>query len=161
VKTSPPGVNLADFRAVLNCTSAMWTGLASHPWAYPALETVHLLGIALLFGGLLVFELRLLGLARTLDLAALARLVLPLALLGFALCLLTGLAMFSTQPQELLANPAFRVKLLLLALAGANAAWFHARGGLALADGAARAQGLLSLWIWIAVIICGRWIAYV
>lgn len=139
----------------------MFAGLASHPWAYPALETVHLVGIALLFGGLLVFELRLLGLARALDLRALARLVLPLALLGFGLCALTGLAMFATQPMELLANPAFRLKLLLLMVAGANAAWFHARGGLGLADKPARAQGLLSLGIWLAVIICGRWIAYV
>ena len=139
----------------------MWTGLASHPWAYPALETVHLVGIALLFGGLLVFELRLLGLARTLDLPVLARLVLPLALLGFALCALTGLCMFATQPQELLANPAFRLKLLLLMLAAANAAWFHARGSLATADRAARVQGLVSLGIWLAVIICGRSIAYV
>lgn len=139
----------------------MFAGLASHPWAYPALEAVHVVGIALLFGGLLVFELRLLGLARALDLRALARLVLPLALLGFGLCALTGLAMFATQPLELLANPAFRIKLLLLMLAGANAAVFHARGGLALADRAARAQGLLSLGFWLAVIICGRWIAYV
>lgn len=139
----------------------MLQGLASHPWAYPALETAHVVGIALLFGGLLVFELRLLGLARALDLAVLARLVLPLALLGFGLCALTGLVMFATQPQELLANPAFRLKLLLLMLAGANAAWFHARGGLALADRAARLQGLLSLGFWLAVIICGRWIAYV
>ena len=139
----------------------MFAGLASHPWAYPALETVHVVGIALLFGGLLVFELRLLGLARALDLRALARLVLPLALLGFGLCALTGLAMFATQPQELLANPAFRLKLLMLMLAGANAAVFHARGGLALADRAALAQGLLSLGFWLAVIICGRWIAYV
>lgn len=138
----------------------MFTGLASHPWAYPALEAAHVLGIAALFGGLLVFELRLLGLARALDLAALGRLVLPLALAGFALCALTGLLMFATQPQELLANPAFRLKLLLLMLAGANAAWFHGRGGLARADRAARAQGLLSLGIWVAVIICGRWIAY-
>lgn len=139
----------------------MFSRLASHPWAYPALETVHLVGIALLFGGLLVFELRLLGLARALDRAALARLVLPLALLGFALCALTGLAMFATQPQELLANLAFRFKLLLLGLAGANAAWFHARGSLQLGDRAARVQGLVSLGIWLAVIICGRFIAYV
>jgi hypothetical protein len=139
----------------------MWTRLASHPWAYPALEVLHLVGVALLFGGLVVFELRLLGLARALDLRALARLVLPLALLGFALCAFSGLCMFATQPQELLANPAFRFKLVLLALAGANAAWFHARGSLALGDRPARAQGLLSLGIWLAVIICGRWIAYV
>ena len=139
----------------------MWTRLASHPWAYPALEVLHLVGVALLFGGLVVFELRLLGLARALDLRALARLVLPLALLGFALCAFSGLCMFATQPQELLANPAFRFKLVLLMLAGANAAWFHARGSLALGDRPARAQGLLSLGIWLAVIICGRWIAYV
>jgi hypothetical protein len=138
----------------------MWTSLASHPWAYPALEAAHLVGVAALFGGLLVFELRLLGLARALDLPALACLVLPLALLGFGLSAATGLLMFATQPQELLANAAFRLKLLLLALAGANAAWFHGRGSLALADGAARVQGLLSLGIWLAVIISGRWIAY-
>jgi len=137
-----------------------WTGLAAHPWAYPALESAHVVGIAALFGGLLVFELRLLGLGRALDLRVLARLVLPLALLGFALCALTGLTMFATQPQELLANPMFRFKLLLILLAGINAAWFHARHGLALGDGAARLQGLLSLGIWLAVIICGRWIAY-
>ena len=139
----------------------MWTRLASHPWAYPALEALHLVGVALLFGGLVVCELRLLGLARALDLRALARLVLPLALLGFALCAFSGMCMFATQPQELLANPAFRFKLVLLMLAGANAAWFHARGSLALGDRPARAQGLLSLGIWLAVIICGRWIAYV
>lgn len=139
----------------------MFASLASHPWAYPALEAAHVVGVALLFGGLVVFELRLLGLARALDLAVLARLVLRLALLGFALCALTGLAMFATQPQELLANAAFRVKLGLLVAAGVNAAWFHARGGLALADRAARVQGLLSVGFWLAVIICGRWIAYV
>lgn len=138
-----------------------WTGLAAHPWAYPALEALHVLGIAALFGGLLVFELRLLGLARALDLRVLARLVLPLAGLGFALCALTGLTMFATQPQELLSNPAFRFKLLLILLAGLNAAWFHARHGLARGDGATRLQGMLSLGIWLAVIICGRWIAYV
>ena len=155
---APSSVNLPDFPQQI---SRMFAGLASHPWAYPALETVHVVGIALLFGGLLVFELRLLGLARALELPTLARLVLPLALLGFGLCALTGLVMFATQPQELLANPAFRLKLVLLMVAGANAAWFHGRGSMALADPVARLQGLMSLGIWLAVIICGRWIAYV
>lgn len=43
----------------------MLAGLVSHPWAYPALEAAHIVGIALLFGGLLVFELRVLGLGRS------------------------------------------------------------------------------------------------
>lgn len=138
----------------------MAAGLLSHPWAYPALEVTHIVGIAVLFGGLLVFELRALGLGRELPAAALARLTLLPALLGFGLCAATGLVMFSTQPQELLANPAFRFKLLLICLAGGNAAFFHARSGVAAEDGFAKLQCLLSLGFWIAVIICGRWIAY-
>jgi len=139
----------------------MWSRLASHPWAYPALETLHVIGIAMLFGGLLVFELRALGVGRALGVAALARLTLPTALAGFGLCALTGLAMFATQPQELLANPAFRTKLLLIVGAGVNALYFHLRGGLAAEDRLGRFQCLLSLGFWVAVIICGRWIAYV
>ncbi|KAF1067261.1 MAG: hypothetical protein GAK39_04280 [Variovorax sp.] len=142
----------------------VFKGLVSHPWAYPALEAVHIVGIAMLFGGLLVFELRALGLGRDLPAARLARLTLAPALAGFGLCAATGLAMFAGQPGELLANPAFRLKLLLIALAGANAALFHARGGSALLDGPAaktgRLQCLLSLAFWLAVIVCGRWIAY-
>ncbi|MDH6594508.1 hypothetical protein M2165_004397 [Variovorax sp. TBS-050B] len=139
----------------------MLAGLASHPWAYPALEAVHIVGIALLFGGLLVFELRVLGLARALPAPQLARITLVPALAGFGLCAATGLVMFSTQPGELLANTAFRAKLVLIALAGANALWFHLRGGPAANGALPRAQCLLSLGFWLAVIICGRWIAYV
>lgn len=139
----------------------MLAGLVSHPWAYPALEAVHIVGIALLFGGLLVFELRALGLGRELPAPLLARLTLRPALVGFGLCAVTGLTMFSGQPDELLANNAFRVKLGLIALAGANAALFHWRGGAAAIDRFGKAQCLLSLGFWLAVIICGRWIAYV
>lgn len=139
----------------------MLAGLVSHPWAYPALEAVHIVGIALLFGGLLVFELRALGLGRELPAPLLARLTLRPALVGFGLCAVTGLTMFSGQPDELLANNAFRVKLGLIALAGANAALFHLRGGASAIDRFGQAQCLLSLGFWLAVIICGRWIAYV
>ncbi|MDQ0590931.1 hypothetical protein QFZ47_005040 [Variovorax paradoxus] len=141
--------------------TAMLAGLVSHPWAYPALEVVHIVGIALLFGGLLVFELRVLGLGRELSAPRLARLTLLPALVGFGLCAATGLTMFSTQPGELLANSAFRIKLFLIGLAGANAIWFHVRGGPAATGAMAKAQCLMSLGFWLAVIICGRWIAYI
>jgi hypothetical protein len=139
----------------------MLAGLVSHPWAYPALEVVHIVGIALLFGGLLVFELRMLGFAHELPAPKLARLTLLPALVGFGLCAATGLTMFSTQPGELLANTAFRIKLLLIGLAGANAVWFHVRGGLVASGAVPKLQCLLSLGFWLAVIICGRWIAYI
>lgn len=135
--------------------------IASHPTAYPALEVVHLVGIGLLLGSLVVFELRVWGLGAALPVAALARLALGLTLLGFGFATASGLLMFASQAGELLANRAFLWKMGLLMLAGTNAAMFHARGGVGRQDGVARVQTILSLGTWLAVIICGRWIAYV
>lgn len=135
--------------------------ITSHPIAYPALEVVHILGIALLLGSLVVFELRVWGAGAALPQAALGRLALSLSLAGFGVAAASGLTMFATQAGELLANRAFVVKMGLLVLAGLNALAYHARGGLRRADATARAQTALSLGLWLAVIICGRWIAYV
>ncbi|HSI58968.1 MAG TPA: hypothetical protein VLA16_15520 [Ideonella sp.] len=137
-----------------------FSGLASHPWAYPALEAVHIVGIGLLLGSLVLFELRVWGAAPTLPSGALARLALRVTLAGFALCAASGLLMFASQPDELLANRSFLIKMGLLATAGLNAALFHLRGGVARLDAIARWQSALSLGLWLAVIICGRWIAY-
>jgi hypothetical protein len=141
-----------------------WQGLpaiAQHDWAYPALEVVHIVGVALLFGNLVLFELRVWGLAAALPLRALARPALTLTLVGFGLLAASGLTMFAAAPGELLANRAFVLKMGLVAVAGVNAAVFHLRGGLDRPDAVARAQTALSLGVWIAVITCGRWIAYV
>ncbi len=135
--------------------------LSASPWAYPALEVLHLLGVALLLGSLVVLELRVWGAAPALDAAALARLALPVSLAGFGLVVMAGLGLFAAHPGEMLANRAFVIKMGLVFTAGLNAAAFHARGGLAQADGVARAQTLLSLGLWLGAIICGRWIAYV
>ena len=134
--------------------------IATHPIAYPALEVVHISGIALLLGSLVVLELRVWGHARELPMQALARLSLAVSLTGFGLVLGSGLLMFAAQPAELLSNRAFVLKMALVALAGLNAAAFHARQGLQRCDAWARAQTALSLGIWLAAIICGRWIAY-
>ena len=134
--------------------------IAEHPVAYPALQVAHVVGIALLLGSLVLLELRVWGLGRDLPVAALARLALPLSLLGFGLAAGSGLAMFAAHPGEMLANRPFVIKLGLLMLAGTNAALFHARGGLQRGDAVARAQTALSLGLWLAAIICGRWIAY-
>lgn len=134
--------------------------IVSHPFAYPALEVVHIVGIALLLGNLVLFELRVWGAGPELPVAALARMSLGLAVLGFSMAAASGLLMFASQPLELLSNRAFVLKMGLLLLAGMNAAWFHARGSLARMDRTARALTLLSSGLWLAVIICGRWIAY-
>lgn len=138
----------------------MFEGLQSHPWAYPALEIVHICGIALLLGNLVLLELRVFGLGPQLPVQPLARLALATALVGFTLAAGSGLLMFASQAGELLANRAFTLKMLLIFAAGCNAAWFHGRGSLARGDTAGRLQLLASTVLWIAVVACGRWIAY-
>jgi hypothetical protein len=134
--------------------------LASHPFAYPLLEALHIVGVALLVGNLVLLELRVWGHGAALPILPLARLALAISLSGFALLGATGLLMFAAAPNEMLTNRAFVLKMGLIMLSGLNAAWFHARHGLQLMDRMARAQTALSLGLWLAVIICGRWIAY-
>ncbi|MEY4652395.1 MAG: hypothetical protein RI884_976 [Pseudomonadota bacterium] len=138
----------------------MFAALQTHPWAYPVLEMVHITGIALLLGNLVLLELRVFGRGAALPVAPLARLSLSIAVAGFTLAAASGLLMFASQPVELLANRAFTLKMLLLLLAGCNAAWFHARDSLHRLDATARALMLVSTGIWLAVIACGRSIAY-
>lgn len=138
----------------------MFASLQSHPWAYPVLEMFHIAGIALLLGNLVLLELRVFGRGAALPVQPLARLSLGLAATGFGLAAGSGLLMFSTQPGELLANRAFTLKMLLLLVAGCNAAAFHARGSLQRLDRTAKVLMATSTVVWLAVLACGRWIAY-
>ena len=138
----------------------MFEWIKSDAYAYPLLEIVHIIGIALLLGNLVLFEARVFGLGRAVAVQPLARLALPLAAVGFGLAACSGLLMFASQPQELLSNRAFTLKMLVVLLAGTNAALFHLRGGLSKLDALAKLQTALSMGLWVTVIICGRWIAY-
>jgi hypothetical protein len=115
-----------------------------------------------------LFDLRVLGFARGPGLGALGGFLLPWAWVGFALTLPSGLALFAAQATELVANPAFQLKLLLLVLAGLNAWLFHrtvmpgmsAQPSESSAPPHARLLAAFSLLFWLAVIACGRLIAY-
>ena len=139
----------------------IFAALKSSSWAYPALEVAHLCGIALLLGNLVLLEMRVLGRGAGLDVRALATLSLGIAAAGFLLAAASGLLMFASQAAELLTNRAFTLKMVLLTLAGCNAAWFHGRDSLGKLDAVARLQMVVSSLIWLAVVVCGRWIAYV
>ena len=102
--------------------SSLFNPLQSSAWAYPSLEVVHIAGIALLLGNLVILELRVFGHGDTLPVKALARLSLSLAGIAFALAATSGLLMFATQPDQLLSNRAFTLKMVLLFVAGCNAA---------------------------------------
>ena len=135
--------------------------LKTSDYAYPALETLHIVGIALVFGTLWIVDLAILGRLRGLDVQLLARRVLPWTLAGFLLAALSGLTMFVTAVGDLIANPAFVLKMTLLFVAATNAGILHARGPIDSSNRLTRIQAVLSVLIWLAVIACGRWIAYV
>ena len=134
-------------------------------WAWPLLEITHFMGLCLLFGALLVMDLRLLGFFRTLPLAMATRLA-PLAATGLILNLASGLAFFIGNPTRYLVNPAFQWKMALVALAIANLLYFAVAGGGGLntqtlsASGRLRVSAGLSILAWTGVIIAGRMIPF-
>jgi hypothetical protein len=149
-------------------TTALAGAMREWLWFYPAVEVVHIAGIVLLVGAVALFDLRLLAPARGPGVAALAGYLLPWARVGLALLVPSGLMMFTAHATEMAANPAFQLKLALIAGAGLNAWLFH-RGafrqvhawehGPAIAP-RARLAAVVSLLLWVGVIACGRLLAY-
>ena len=136
-------------------------------WVWPVGESLHFLGFTLLLGAVGLFDLRLLGMAKELPPGAFDRL-LRWGIAGFAVCLLTGGMFFVGIPGGYIDNPAFRLKLLFLALAGVNLLVFSrvaARRIEGLRPGetapvAARWMAGISLLLWVAVLCAGRMIAF-
>ncbi|MET0732131.1 MAG: DUF6644 family protein, partial [Casimicrobiaceae bacterium] len=82
-------------------------------WAYPGVEVVHIAGLGLLFGSIVVVDLRLLGLGRGVPATKLAALSVPWTLVGFLMALCSGLLMFSAHAEDFLGNPIFLIKMSL------------------------------------------------
>lgn len=134
--------------------------------AYPFVSAAHILSLALLVGSIAVLDLRLLGAFRTTPAAGLAGPLVRVAGWGLAFALLTGLLLFSVQPGHYLANPAFLLKLALVTIGILNA-WVLGRltrrpralQGEAFPV-AIRVSAGVSLSVWVAAIVAGRWIAF-
>lgn len=139
------------------------------PWAYPVLETVHVIGLGLLFGGIFIFDLRLLGFHSDISLHVLARHVLPWVWLGFILNACSGVLLFLSDAQTFGTSTSLKVKLALIVVAGLNMAWFHWRiypGSESWNHGpdiplAAKRTAMTSMALWISIITAGRMIAYI
>ncbi|MCC6198110.1 MAG: hypothetical protein IT518_26965 [Burkholderiales bacterium] len=137
-------------------------------WAYPAVEAVHIVALGTLFGSILIVDLRLLGLSRDVSAVRLARHALPWTVGAFVLAMITGLLMFTAHAEDFLTNGVFVLKMGLILAAGLNAGLLHT-GALrtvaqwdtaALPPASVRVSAGLSIAIWIAVIACGRLLAY-
>jgi hypothetical protein len=149
-------------------TSGVAVAMRQWAWLYPIVEVVHIVGFVVLVGSALSFDARLLGRSRSLAVSALERHLLPWARCSLLLVVPTGVLMFVAHATEMAENPALRLKLILIAAALLNAAVFHRWPFRSVGDwdtevagpGAARAAGMLSIGLWLAVITCGRLIAY-
>ena len=76
-------------------------------WLYPAVETMHIWGIAMLFGSVVIMDLRVLGFGNKLGMSDLSRLGISVAFVGFGLAVLTGSLLFITQASELIGSRLF------------------------------------------------------
>ena len=141
----------------------------SGPWTYAVINLSHIIGVATLFGSVLVLDLRLLGLWRHVPIAALASATTPVASVGFAIATTTGSALLATKATDYLHNPFFMIKFPAIALALINLlvlnltpAW-RARGARELSREENRllaVMGGISLACWLTAVSAGRMIGY-
>lgn len=139
------------------------TALRFSRWGYAAVNTAHVLGIALLVGAIVPLDLRLIGAWRSVDRVALARVLVPVAAAGLAIAVTAGFLLFATRAPEYAALTVFRAKITLVATGAGAAVLLHLRHGLALEgapDGRLRMAGLASMTCWLGALICGRMIAF-
>ena len=142
--------------------------VAESAWIFPTLEVLHVLGLALVVGSIAAFDLRTLGLAwRTRPLQTLVHEILPWTWSGFAIALATGALLFSSSATLYIENSAFLGKMALLVLAGLNVLFFHLHPHhrrLATQGHASltlRTSAAVSLGLWTAIVVFGRWIGFV
>lgn len=138
-------------------------GLAQSSAIYASVSALHIIGIALLFGGIAPVALRFVGALPSLDARAVA-LLQRFAACGLLLAAGTGVLLISVKPADYLASPVVWAKFGLVALATAHALWFHwtsrARGWAQRPRLALAVSGAASLLMWLTVIGLGRWIAF-
>ena len=157
---------------------SIFGAIAAHPiatfvresmWAYPILETFHMFGLGLLFGAIVVFDLRVLGVgARTIAVSRAAALLLPWVWVGFGVNLVSGGLLFASGAVEFSGNRAFQLKMLFVLIAGLNALVFMTRrrdvmndwDSAVMANTLSRWQAALSIACWSLVIAAGRFVAY-
>jgi len=149
--------------------SGLATGIRDSLWLFPLIESTHVIGLALIFGTILIIDLRLLGIASTQrSFKRMASDILKWTWAAFALTALTGALMFITNSLVYYHNFFFRTKMLLLLLSGINMLIFELTAGRTIhnwdkapsAPSAGKAVAAVSLVMWISIIAMGRLIGF-
>ena len=155
-----------DFLVWLENT-AIANAIRTIPWLYPTFETGHYIGLSLLVGGIMLIDLRVLGMARGLPLRGMIGL-LPFVWAGFIINVLTGSMLFIYGATNFGVNRAFQLKMAFMIVAGLNALAFdvavrRSGGQWVAADRPptiVKGFATLSLVFWLCVVTTGRWMAY-
>jgi hypothetical protein len=138
-------------------------------WTYAVVNLTHILGVSALFGAILVLDLRLIGVWRSVPLAAIGVPTVRVGGIGFALAALSGMGLLATKATEYQGNPFFYIKfpaialgLANIALVNASEAWkAHRTRELSGAEQSRLAKfGGVSLGCWLTAMMAGRMIAY-
>ncbi len=155
--------------SLLNRLEIGWIhdAMLDYPWSWPIFETLHFVGLCLLIGALLIMDLRLLGFERAISLKTVHELM-PVAIVGFLVNLLTGLGFFLAVPRMYAYNWGFQAKMALVLLAGINFLIYYLKvepvlvrnGPTAPTTPLAKIVGAASLLTWFGVLCFGRLLPY-
>jgi hypothetical protein len=148
--------------------SALSSFVNGHRWVWPASETLHFVGLAMLVGTVSLLDLRMLGVGKSLPLAPLHRLM-PWGVAGFVINTITGILFVVAAPEQYVNNIAFQFKLLFLLLAGINVLIFYLAvfrttehlGAGEEAPPAAKVIAGCSLFLWAGVLYMGRMLPFI
>jgi uncharacterized membrane protein len=121
-----PEILQSEYTSPIAPTSIIWISATTvrkfvlqNRWVWPACETLHFLGMSLMFGVLMIVNLRLLGFMKSIPFPAVHRL-LPFGILGYGVNFFTGMLFFIGESGQYTENPAFHWKMILMMLAGVN-----------------------------------------
>ena len=149
--------------------SSLGIAIAESTWAFPTLETLHVIGLVTVLGTIFIMDLRLLGVASAnVAVTRMTRDTLPWTWGAFVLAAITGTLLFVSKASSYMINPYFLVKMSLMAIAGLNMLYFHfvTFKNIAVWDNSAampagvKFAGATSILFWLAIVFCGRAIGF-
>jgi hypothetical protein len=135
-------------------------------WVWPTSETLHFVGLCMLFTVVVIVDLRMLGMMRSVPYSAVYQL-LPIGMLGFGLNLITGILFFLGVPSQYVKNPVFYWKMVFVILGGINILYFMlvdeawSVGPGEDAPFSAKVAAASAIFIWAAVLFCGHMLPFI
>ena len=145
---------------------AFVNGSSGQTWVWAACETIHFIGLCLLFTVVVIVNMRMLGMIRGVSFAAVQQL-LPLGMLGFGLNLITGMMFFIAAPGQYVHNITFFWKIVFVVIGGLNVlyfmlvdeAWMVGAGDDA--PTTAKVAAASAIFVWVAVLFCGHMLPFI